>query len=195
MAQSAQISYYGTLSVVVGIVTCQLIASGAQGTSKGSTPDFSCAVTIPNYLSPKGSFTSHRVGNLAVSLPPNGILEFTAGGPGFALPDGSLGFKFGWERLQPGALIIRGRRIDKDAPPLRARVPPGYQGNFQSSELVFSSPGCWEVTGTLVNKGTVLESMTFIIRVVKIGPGPAVEQNWQPTPEPTFTLEGPKDNQ
>jgi hypothetical protein len=39
---------------------------------------------------------------------------------------------------------------------------------FQATCLIFSTPGCWEVTGR-VGDATV----TFITKVVKIGDGPA----------------------
>jgi hypothetical protein len=38
---------------------------------------------------------------------------------------------------------------------------------FQPSYLIFSTPGCWEVTGRVGEA-----SLTFVTRVVKTGDGP-----------------------
>jgi len=58
--------------------------------------------------------------------------------------------KFPWDRVAAGRLRVEGRRLDAPAPPLRALVPDGYGPNgFQATGLVFPTPGCWEVTGTV----------------------------------------------
>lgn len=52
---------------------------------------------------------------------------------------------------------------------MRALMPDGYGDvGFQSTGLLFSGPGCWEVTGRIGDK-----SLSFITHVVKIGNGPA----------------------
>jgi len=65
-------------------------------------------------------------------------------------PDGSIGWKLGWWRIDPGRLSISGHRLDAAAPPLRAEVSEDYgdQG-FVPSGVHFPSEGCWEVTGTV----------------------------------------------
>jgi hypothetical protein len=76
--------------------------------------------------------------------------------------------KWPWWRLVRGPLAIEGRRLDGAAPPLRAHIPDGYHNaGFQSSALVFPTPGCWEVTGSIGEA-----SLTFVTEVVKIGEGP-----------------------
>ena len=62
--------------------------------------------------------------------------------------DSSLGgTKWPWWRGVPGRLTIEGRRIDGDAPPLRAEIPDGYgESGFLPSGLIFPTTGCWEVT-------------------------------------------------
>lgn len=73
----------------------------------------------------------------------------------------TLSVKWGWWRLVPGELEISGRRLDADAPPLRALVPRGYGPiGFQSSRLIFPSTGCWSITGQLG-----VETLTFVTTV------------------------------
>jgi hypothetical protein len=77
--------------------------------------------------------------------------------------------KFAWwhkatgEGLTGGRLTIEGRRLDVDAPPLRASIPDGYDAQFQAAALIFPTPGCWEVTG---RAGAA--SLTFVTRVVRV---------------------------
>jgi hypothetical protein len=112
------------------------------------------------------------VGNRQLStmgLWPNGTVIFRPGGPGFITADGALGMKFAWQRGIVGRLTITGRRLDGDAPPLRSEVPAGYgPSGFQATYIIFPTPGCWEVTGTVGDA-----SLTFVTSVVKIGDGPS----------------------
>src|SRR5437867_2604131 len=124
---------------------------------------FHCPVTLPTEKNGK-------YGNDALStgLWPEGNVVFKPGGAGFVLEDGSLAMKFWWWRLVGGRLTIEGRRLDKPAPPLGARIPNGYGGiGFQATSLIFPSPGCWEVTGRVGDK-----SLSFVTLVEKIGEGP-----------------------
>jgi hypothetical protein len=110
-------------------------------------------------------------GNALIStdLWPDGTIVFKPGGPGFVTADGALSMKWGWRRAVRGQLRIEGRRLDETAPPLRAEVPSGYGDiGFQSSALIFPTPGCWEVTGRV---GTA--SLTFVTLVQRIGGGPS----------------------
>jgi hypothetical protein len=76
--------------------------------------------------------------------------------------------KFPWWRGVQGRLIIEGRRLDADAPALRAHIPNGYGASgFQATGLIFPTPGCWEVTG---HAGEA--TLSFVVSVVKIGEGP-----------------------
>ena len=144
----------GLLSLVA------MLSAGAQ-LAAPSTP--ACHVT---------SVSDGSAGNQQLStmgLWPNGTVVFRPGGPGFVTPDGALGMKFGWQRGVVGQLTIEGRRIDSDAPPLRSEVPSGYgSSGFQSTYIIFPTPGCWEVTGRVGDA-----SITFVTSVVKIGDGPS----------------------
>ena len=78
--------------------------------------------------------------------------------------DGSIRTKQGWWRGPRGTLVIKGRRIDAPAPPLRAemRDPYGGQG-FIPVGLTFPTVGCWRVTGTF---GTA--NLTYVVKVTKL---------------------------
>jgi hypothetical protein len=59
------------------------------------------------------------------------------------------------------------RRLDAEAPPLRAHVPDGYGAlGFQPTGLTFPTVGCWRVTGRVRPA-----SLTFVVKVVKVKPG------------------------
>jgi len=103
-------------------------------------------------------------------LYPEGTVVFEPGGPGFVEPDGSLPMKFPWWRRIRGQRRIEGRRLDAPAPALRAHIPSGYGDiGFQATSLIFSTEGCWEVTGWVGNA-----SMTLVTRVVNNRPSGSV---------------------
>lgn len=144
-----------------------MLSTSVLAESNFQVQDYSCPVS--------GIDTSGRIENSALytSTWPDGRVVFEPGGPGFIEDDGSLGMKWHWERKMEGQLSIGGRRLGGDAPPARAYIPLGY-GNtgFQSSYLVFPTPGCWEITG-----GVSGHSLTFTVLVVKVDEGP----DWQRT--------------
>jgi len=139
------------------VVALQLLIS-----SSGAAPADTCAVT----LHPSSGLGDSRVTVYAPS--PGGEFVFKPGGAGFVGSDGSLGIKVGWQRGVPGRLTITGRRLDEQAPALRSEVNSGYGDiGFQASYVIFPTPGCWEITGSVGEA-----SVTFVMRVVKIGDGP-----------------------
>jgi hypothetical protein len=78
--------------------------------------------------------------------------------------DGSISAKLGWWRGVPGKLVIRGRRLDRSAAPLRASVPDGYRTlGFQAAGLTFSTVACWQVVGK-VRRAT----LTFVVKVTRL---------------------------
>jgi hypothetical protein len=82
---------------------------------------------------------------------------------GQIMPDGSIWANVGWWRAVPGRLTIRGERLDAAAPPLRAKVPAGYGSTgFQSTGLIFPTPGCWRVVGTVAG-----HELGFVVFVTK----------------------------
>ena len=84
------------------------------------------------------------------------------GPPLIWMADRSLRVKLGWRRGVRGTpLTIEGRRLDEDAPPLRAWIP-AHTGEIggQTAVLFFPTPGCWQVTGRLGE-----HALTFVVLV------------------------------
>lgn len=118
-----------------------------------------CPVTIP---SDGGQHFGNRA--LSTTLWSLGVVLFTPDGPGTIYQDGSLGMKWHWTRHVEGSLEISGRRLDQEAPALRSQIPDGYGlSGFQTSELIFPTPGCWEVTAKVDGAG-----LTFVTMVVDV---------------------------
>jgi hypothetical protein len=134
---------------------------GAQQTPESGS--FACPVTKPN-----GFGNEYRNEFLMTYIWTQGTVVFKPGGAGTVREDGSLEMKFPWTRFVKGQLTIEGHRLDGSAPPLRAHIPAGYgDTGFQSTALIFPTPGCWEVTGHVGNG-----RLTFVTRVLKIRDGP-----------------------
>jgi hypothetical protein len=143
-----------------------------------------CAVTAPNGIvagepgavSGQTEWQHASYGNALLSvgpfgLWPEGTIVFKPGGAGSVTPDGALSMKFGWTRGVPGKLNVTGRRLDAEAPPLRIDIPCCYGATgFQASALIFSTPGCWEVTAQIGDRAD--SKLTFVTRVVKISDEP-----------------------
>lgn len=170
---------------LLGFVLLLLAATddsdGGQLSTAPAQTTAACNVTTPNGIVAgveqvePGSYGNRQVSVGPFGLWPNGTVVFKPGGAGFVTRDGSLGMKFGWQRGVRGQLRIEGRRLDAPASPLRAEVRNGYEDvGFQATYVVFSTPGCWEVTGRVGDA-----SVTFVTMVVKIGDGPA----WRRDPQ------------
>ena len=165
-----------TIPRAVWIAMASAIAVVPGAVAQSSEPaDATCPVTITNGLGLKRSVGESPAGNhgndsrtLATALCSDGTVTFKPGGPGCIDDEGGMSMKLPW--WYEGThkhLVIEGRRLDGDAPPLRARIPGGYSGGFQASALIFPTPGCWQVTGKVDG-----QSLTFVVRAVKIGDGP-----------------------
>jgi hypothetical protein len=125
-----------------------------------------CPVTVPSATAPfEGEDFNYGNRHLGVAMWQRGRIAASRGGQtwGQLRPDGSIWVKLGWWRAVPGRLHIQGERLDEAAPPLRAFIPAGYGSRgFQATGLVFPTPGCWRVVGSL--SGHELE---FVVRVTK----------------------------
>jgi hypothetical protein len=147
------------IGAVVALMTLSAMAEGSPPDSARTCP--TTRVT--------GIRVSNEAGTLSTSVGDNGTVTFKPGGPGCVDPDGALGMKWPWWRGVRGELVIEGRRLDGQAPPLRAAIPRGYgPAGFQSTGLLFPTAGCWEVTGRVAD-----EHLTFVVFVEKIGAGPS----------------------
>lgn len=65
-----------------------------------------------------------------------------------------------WIRPQDTDLKVSGRRLDGDAPPLKAHIPCCYPTGFQASGLEFASAGCWEIKATAGDS-----TLTFVTEI------------------------------
>ncbi|MBK9604324.1 MAG: hypothetical protein IPO36_21200 [Anaerolineales bacterium] len=137
-----------------------------------------CPVTTPNGSIPPGETMADEGylgnGKIWTSLWPEGkIIMYSYN----RNADGSLSMKWLWWRGVSGPLSIEGRRLDAEAEPLRSFISSGYgDTDFQVSELIFPTTGCWEVTGHVGDA-----SLTFVTEVVF--------EEATPTPAPTITAE------
>jgi hypothetical protein len=159
-------SYRAALALIAA--TCGFRADAMDAESPASS---TCAVTDP-----KGG--DYGNDSLAAVLPAAGTFVFKPGGPGFVDADGALGIKVGWDFRRRGTLLIRGRRLDGVAPPARAYISRSYDNyaGGMSLFLLFPTPGCWEITGTLAGA-----SLTFVVAVQKIGDGPTGRMRGPPS--------------
>jgi hypothetical protein len=141
----------------------------AAAVASTRTGSFVCPVTVVN-----GSYGNNSV---RVNLWPEGKFVFAPNGPGFVDRDGALGMKVGWGLRKKGTLSVTGRRLDDMAPPARAYISRSYDDYVggMSLYLVFPTPGCWEITGSVAD-----ESLTFVTLVECIGEGPASRFNGPP---------------
>ena len=130
-----------------------------------------CPVTTPratpaSMLGAVGMRNAYWNGKLYVGeFSPDATVMVGPLGVGSILPDGSLEMKYPWFRAEglKGKLIITGRRLDAEAPPLKAVIPNGYMDTgFQATALIFPTEGCWEVTGKVADT-----TLTFVNRVIR----------------------------
>jgi hypothetical protein len=154
----------GAAFVSAGVVALSVASSAPSITTTSSWMELnSCPVSVANSPRPPGSTAGtyfYSNGKLWVAFPERrGIVRarHVEGSP----PSGDIAEKFPWYRGVAGRLRISGRRIDATAPPLRARVPDGYgPRGFQSTAIIFPTPGCWRVIGQV---GRV--RLSFVLRV------------------------------
>jgi hypothetical protein len=152
-------------------VSLSFVVRVVVATARSAPAKRRCPVTLLNR--PAGSFSRAAGFNFGTARLrtaiywPRGTLVagIRPGGGAMAIvnPDGSIWVKLGWWRGVRGKLVIRGRRLDAPAPPLRARVPAGYGARgFQASGLTFPTIGCWQVTGRVARA-----KLTFVVNVTK----------------------------
>jgi hypothetical protein len=154
-------------ALIMGSVACTRsepavpVVPSASG-SRPSTNPIECPATLPNgnhrREDPAG-LGEQGFGNaeLWVGLWPQGRVRATEDNLNRR---GEILMKFPWDRGVRGHLQITGRRLDADAPPLRAQLSDYGSIGFQPSTLVFPTEGCWEVTGRVGRS-----SLTFVTSV------------------------------
>ena len=151
-------------------------ASNRAGVVPRAPATLHCAVTIANGQAPPGESKSPSdFGNdgLWTLLPVDGKLVVSMTRP---LPpgtvfgefgrDGSISTKFPWWGAKSAGrhLRITGRRLDRNARPLRATIAPAVTRapHFWATRIKFATQGCWRVTGT-----TGAQTLTFVVQVVR----------------------------
>ena len=158
---------------LVALLAAAAAAGCSEGSQAGGSADRAaapvqsgCRVTVnsgsvpPGVKPPRGRTPYFGNGKIWTSLWPRGIvvadrLNVTR--------NGSIAMKFPWWRGVRGKLKITGRRLDAEDAPLRAHIPSGYGPiGFQSTELLFASKGCWEVTGRV---GSARLKFVTLVRV------------------------------
>lgn len=142
---------------------------------------FVCPVTQPTtppftapapYPPPPDGYFWHGADALWTGLPLDGVW--------WGLPkqaDGSFGQKlFVWragydpvQEPQP-ALIVSGRRLDGDAPPLTGHIPAthAFAPDIHSAMLTgltIPAAGCWEVTATYAAANGDSPALTFVVAI------------------------------
>jgi hypothetical protein len=173
--------------VLIALLLQTKPGDGLQNPISSDQPSAPCEVTEPNGIVADGGERAyaqlepeamrHSYGNTQLSLGPfglwpHGTVVFRPGGPGFVTSEGWLGMKFGWQRGVRGQLTVEGHRLDGPAPALRTESGSSGHDVFQATSLIFTTPGCWEVTGRVGGA-----SLTFVTKVEKIGDGPAWRRN------------------
>jgi hypothetical protein len=153
-------------TLVVALVLALALAVGGVGVESALTSSAgrSCPVTLPNQTVPSGAgfnpggfnygnaqLRAHLYwsrGTRSAGIRPGG------GATAIINRDGSISVKLGWWRGLAERLVIRGRRLDASAPPLRVHIPDGYGPlGFQPTGLTFPTVGCWQVVGKLGRAG------------------------------------------
>jgi len=148
-----------SLSAIFALSMAVSAASAAAGNQLPPEEAVKCHVSP----SKPGYFENESLG---VTVPE--LFVFRPDGPGFIDADGALGMKVGWQRKKKGHLEISGRRLDASAPPARAYIYDYGDSGFQPIYLVFPTPGCWEITGTVAG-----DRLTFVTLVEKVAEGPS----------------------
>lgn len=105
-------------------------------------------------------------GTLITELSPEGMVFFRPGFLGHIHPDGSLEISWPWFRTIKGEIVIEGRRLDAEAPPmpqviLRGRLNGYGETGIHPSTLIFPSEGCWELTASVGET-----TLTFITQII-----------------------------
>jgi hypothetical protein len=141
-------------------ILCAAAILSVSATAHASTPTLAvgadCSVTVPNGHGPPPA--NYGNDGLAVGLSPTGRYDALVF---YEANHGEISVKFPWVRLVKGQLRISARRLDRPAPPAKARVPSGYgDSGFQASGVVFPTVGCWQVTGFVGDA-----SLTFVIEL------------------------------
>jgi hypothetical protein len=128
-------------------VALVVVLAGLQASVVSQQPSKQCAVTEPVLAEPSPVDSNADPLGFGPWYVNAERTIWTWAGPGQWVSKAD-GWKTPWVRPKGTTLQITGRRLDADAPPLRARIPCCYRGTFQATGIFIPTPGCWEVTAT-----------------------------------------------
>jgi hypothetical protein len=127
-----------------------VVAAAVLAAALAATASATCRTTRANGRVPAGA-SSTLFGNGQLATAAYGVIYAT---PRTLDRDGTISEKFPWFGAAGlvGDLRITGRRLDRAAPPLRARINPGSVESvpgmrFWASGITFPTAGCWRITG------------------------------------------------
>jgi hypothetical protein len=147
---------FATLQILAVSAAIPFQANGSTGEKQ---VPFVCPVTHPNGSQPPTSILKgpdlHGNGSLWVALARNGKLNLQQN------EQGDWGAKVPWWREAHGELTITGRRLDAEAPPLRAQSGGYGDTGFVASAIFIPTEGCWEVSGRVGSS-----TLTFVVEAV-----------------------------
>jgi hypothetical protein len=145
------------------LAVMSLAALQPGGSGSGSlAANGTCAATEPIRAEPPRDANADPFGTGPWYV--NADRSIWAGWDAVRMVAGEKGNKVLWIRPQGTQLVVSGRRLDAEAPPLKARIPCCYPTGFQASGLMFFSGGCWEISAK-----AGASTLTFVTRV---GPDP-----------------------
>lgn len=99
-------------------------------------------------------------------------LDRNYAGRWYASAGGDDRLKVMWWREVRGSLVVEGRRLDAEAPPLDAWVPDYGETGYQLGALAFPTEGCWEVVGRV---GETEIRFVVLVHSAEQDPGPRAE--------------------
>lgn len=151
------------LATVVAATAGAPVAAGAltahRGMTDSGTATAACEVTMPvAERPPDDPHASPFVGDWYANA------DRTMWALGGSPARGTLRTKVLWVRPVGAELKIHARRLDGDAGPVEASIPSGYRWTYQASGLIFSTPGCWQITGTAGDK-----TLQFVLDIADPG--------------------------
>jgi hypothetical protein len=127
-----------------------VVAAAMLTLAVAETASATCRTTQANGQVPAGA-SSNLFGNGQLATAAYGVIYAT---PRTLNREGTISEKFPWFGASGlvGDLRITGKRLDRAAPPLRARINPGTVESapdmrFWATGITFPTAGCWRITG------------------------------------------------
>ena len=140
------------------LATCMIFLLVVTGCAVPGVPAASAPAAAVDTAAPVGAGDCPVTASVTWRPPDSGGRDPLPHGPYFRSPDGRIGtadrqpwstggMKVLWLKPVGSRLEVSGRRLDGEAPPLRADLhgPQAYPGDFGASGVHFPTVGWWEV--------------------------------------------------